>query len=251
MPGPRIHLYTTPPIWGLPSNSPACAKLETWLKMAGVDYDRPPTDFSKAPKGKIPFIGEGDALMGDSSLIIEHFKTTRDIDLDRELSPMQRAISLAFRRMLKENDYWVTVLIRYSIPENWQLYRETLADVLAPGQPDEERRAAAEGYKEMVMGSTHAHGLGRHDIDEVATLFAQDLEALATLLGDNTWMMGGDTPTTLDATVYGYFSNIALTPYQDALSNNAREHTELMKLCERIQARYFPELAADEASPTT
>lgn len=249
---PLVHLYTTPPSRGLPSNSPACAKLETWMRMAGVEYDKPPLDFARAPKGKIPFIGIGDGddeqLMGDSTLIIEHLKTTHGVDLDASLSPVQRATSLAFRRMLKENDYWAAVLINYAIPENWSIYSEILGSVLAPDQPPEVRQQVAEDYKVAMMETTKGHGMGRHSIDEVGTIFAQDLDALATFLGDNTWMMGGEEPTTLDATVFGYFANVAYSPYEDALSQNARKHENLLALSERIQARYFPELIEPASS---
>ena len=52
-----ITLYTTPPLWGLPSISPHCTKLETWLRIADIPYKVEITaDFTTAPKGKIPFI---------------------------------------------------------------------------------------------------------------------------------------------------------------------------------------------------
>ena len=66
-----ITLYTTPPLWGLPSISPHCTKLETWLRIADIPYKVEITaDFNKAPKGKIPFIEYEGELIGDSTLII-------------------------------------------------------------------------------------------------------------------------------------------------------------------------------------
>ncbi|MBD1936693.1 hypothetical protein [Microcoleus sp. FACHB-68] len=51
------------------------------------------------------------------------FKQTEGIDLAASLNPTERAISLAFRRMLKENTYWRAIHIPYGIDENWQHYR--------------------------------------------------------------------------------------------------------------------------------
>ncbi|MBD2460286.1 glutathione S-transferase N-terminal domain-containing protein [Oscillatoria sp. FACHB-1407] len=110
-----LTLYTTPSLWGLPSISPACMKLETWLRMAQIPYQRnQDLDLSLAPKGKIPFIEDRGEFIGDSTLIVQRLQQRTGIDLDRTLTPEQQAIALAFRRMLKEHTYWGLVQIRYA-----------------------------------------------------------------------------------------------------------------------------------------
>ena len=104
-----ITLYTSPSFEELPSLSPPCLELETWLRMAKLPYKKviiTAQSFELAPKGKIPFIDYQGNLIGDVFLIIEMFKQTERIDLDASLTPVERAISLAFRRTLKENTYW-------------------------------------------------------------------------------------------------------------------------------------------------
>lgn len=238
----KIHLHTAPPAWGLPSISPACAKLEAWLRMAGVDYDKPTLEFARAPKGKIPFIFEGDACIGDSALIITHLQRTRGIDLDAALSPRERGISVAFRRMLKENDYWGLIHSRYFVAANWAQYRVALGGALAPDGSEDERNAIAEGMKQIQKDVMHGHGIGRHTDEELVELICEDLSAVSALLGDNEWMFGKDGPTTLDATVYGYVGNMIMHPFEDAISDHGRAQANLVALCERVQAKYFPEL---------
>lgn len=98
-----ITLYKTPPAWNLPSISPPCMKLETWLRIAKLPYKSDTNiNLAAAPKGKIPFIEYQGNLIGDSTLIIEMLKQKEGIDLDEGLTPTERATSLAFRRMLKE-----------------------------------------------------------------------------------------------------------------------------------------------------
>src|SRR4051812_22261677 len=109
-----IKLFQYPPAYGLAgSASPACMKLETWLRIAGVPYEPGAPMTKQPPKGKMPFIEDEGVLIGDSTLIIEHLKRTRQVDPDRSLGPAERAIGLAFRRMLKENVYWLLIHIRY------------------------------------------------------------------------------------------------------------------------------------------
>jgi len=210
--------------------------------MAEVGYETPPLEFDKAPKGKIPYIIEGERVMGDSTLIIQHMADTRGIDLDRGLSPRDRSIATAVRRMIKENTYWCLYTTRYMIPENWVIYREIIADILVPGASAEIREAVANQIKAGIDAAAHGHGWGRHQLDEAALLSRQDLDALSTLVGDNTWAMGSDEPTTLDATVFGYIGNLIEAPFNDPITTHARSLTNLVELCGRVRARYFPEL---------
>lgn len=111
-----ITLYTAPFFEELPSISPACLELETWLRMTKLSYNKvivTAQSFELAPKGKIPFIDYQGKLVGDAFLIIEMLKQTEGIDLDASLSATERAISLAFRRMLKENTVWGVAYIRF------------------------------------------------------------------------------------------------------------------------------------------
>ncbi|WP_375480322.1 hypothetical protein [uncultured Nostoc sp.] len=53
-----ITLYTALSLWGLPSISPACMELETWLRMAKLPYNNTivvtADNLKLAPKGKVP-----------------------------------------------------------------------------------------------------------------------------------------------------------------------------------------------------
>ncbi|MEG4496753.1 hypothetical protein QUB05_21550 [Microcoleus sp. F10-C6] len=87
-----ITLYTSPSLWGLPSISPPCLELETWLRMAKQPYNKViviAQSFELAPKGKIPFIDYQGKIVGDAFLIIEMFKQTEGIDLDASLTPVE------------------------------------------------------------------------------------------------------------------------------------------------------------------
>jgi glutathione S-transferase len=241
-----IQLHTTAPVWRMPSISPACAKLETWFRMAGVGYEVVPLEFAKAPKGKIPYIIDGERTIGDSTLIIEHLGRTRGLELEgeRELSPRERGISTALRRMIKENTYWATYTTRYVINDNWAVYRELIANILAPGAPAEVREQVAAQIKQGIDAAAHGHGWGRHSVEEATHLCRQDLDALSAVLGDNTWMMGLEHPTTIDATVFGYIGNLLSTPFEDEMSQHARSLSNLAGLCERVRATWFPELVS-------
>ena len=60
-----ITLYGFGPMFGLPDPSPFVLKTMTQLKMAGVPFRFEQARPDQAPKGKIPFIQDGDQRIGD------------------------------------------------------------------------------------------------------------------------------------------------------------------------------------------
>jgi hypothetical protein len=49
-----IKLYQIERTWGIPNLSPFCCKIETYLRMAGIEYDIKSALPFSAPKGKLP-----------------------------------------------------------------------------------------------------------------------------------------------------------------------------------------------------
>lgn len=243
---PVITLFQPRPALGLAgSMSPACMKLETWLRIAAVPYEtRPPFMPGKAPpKGKIPYIEDNGVLIGDSTLIVEHLKRTRNVDPDEGLSPAERAISLAFRRMLKEHTYWVIMHVRYKDQASWDVYRGALrAQLLPPGAPAEaaaQADAMVDGIRKRVLEQMQAHGIGLHTDEEIHQLGGQDVTAVSDFLGDKPFFFG-DRPTSADATVYAYLAQLLDPPFDSPTRRVARGRTNLVDYCARMRARFFP-----------
>ena len=102
------------PVWGLPNASPFCMKLETYLRMANLEYQvDTDADVRKAPKGKLPYVEDKGQIIADFNLIIEYLKTTYGDPLDEPLSRADAAIALAMRRLIEENLYWALAYSRW------------------------------------------------------------------------------------------------------------------------------------------
>jgi len=80
-----IHLYQFAPVWGIPNLSVFCVKLETYLRMANLSYEKHSTVPFKAPKGKLPFIEDQGNKIADSRFIIDYLKKTYGDRLDGDL----------------------------------------------------------------------------------------------------------------------------------------------------------------------
>jgi glutathione S-transferase len=237
-----LKLQQMPRIWNLPNISPACMKLETWLRMTGIPYEPVIGDSRQGPKQKIPYIVEDDGLvMGDSTLIIEHLRRKHGIDPDAALNPVRRATAHAVRRMLKENFYWVIIYVRWQVPENWPIEREALGRSLEPFIGYAAALDAVDGFRSVMLGQAHGQGMGRHTLAEVEEIGIADMRAVADLLGDGPYF-GGAEPVTADATIYANVANIAEVPIANRVRDFVRAEPGLMAHCRRMRARYFAEL---------
>lgn len=227
--------------WNLPDFSQACAKTETWLRMTGIPYESHPADFVVAPKGKVPYIEHDGQLLGDSTLIVDHLKRSSGRDPDAWLTPVERATALAFRRMIKENLFWVAIQSRYFEEQGWNVYRAVVAEVLAPDAPPEQQERAAADFREYMRVQFRGHGIGRHTPGEVYAIGVADIGAIADYLADKPYFMG-DRPSTVDATIYGYISNFLAPPIESPARDYARTRENLVAHTRRMQTQYFPEL---------
>ena len=99
-----LKLFQFHPAFGVRNMSPFCLKLETWLRMTGIEYEIVWTsDTRSAPKGKLPYIVDGEVTLGDSTLIIEYLKGKYGDILDAALSLEQRVQAHVWRKLFEES----------------------------------------------------------------------------------------------------------------------------------------------------
>ena len=86
----------------------------------------------------------------------------------------------------------------------------------------------------------HARGMGRHSEDVIIEQGKADLDALAELLGDQPYLLG-DRPASIDACVFGFLGVSLYVAGDNPLYQYGASLDNLMRYCERMRARYFPE----------
>ena len=239
-----IKLHKFGEVWGIADPSPFCLKVENFLREANVPYESVPFDpmrtLSRAPKGKLPFIeAEDGTLIGDSTLIIDWLSHKHGIDADAPLGSEQRAVSLAFRRMLDEHLYWVGVYFRWFDEPGWSVIREAFfSDIpraLRPLVMIMQRRRFAAALK--------AQGTGRHSRDEICQLGNDDLEALSRLLAGDVYFFGASQPTLLDIWAHAFVGQIIVPPFDSPLKQAALRFGNLTDHFNRLQARLYAHIA--------
>jgi glutathione S-transferase len=233
-----ITLYGFGPAFGLPDPSPFVVKAEVLLKMAGIDYRRGRGDRNKAPKSKIPYIDDVGTKIGDSTFIRWHLEQKHGIDFDKGLTAEQRGIAWAVEKMCEDHLYWAVVDQRWMVDENFDKGPRTFFDPLpAPLRP-----LITNKVRRKVKRDLYGQGFGRHTRDEIEALAIRDIEALAAILADKTFLFGPE-PCGADATVFGFLSSALCDRFDGPIGSAAGRHTNLVAYRDRGLQRWYPEPA--------
>ncbi len=237
-----ITLHGSTPKFGLPSASTFVSKAEILLKMAGVPYRHVDANFSKAPKGKIPYIEDGGKLLGDSTFIRQHLETKYGTDFDTGLSAADKAAAWAFEKMCEEHLYWAIVHERWLIKENFDKGPKTFFNsVPAPIRP-----IVLAMIHRSVARNMKGQGFGRHTRGEIVQLANHDIDALGAFLGDKPFLMGSE-PCGADASVWSSVAGVLCPVFETPIRRHAEQHANLIAYRDRGMQRWFPELATAAA----
>lgn len=232
-----ITLYQFSPHFGLPNASPFCLKLETYLRMAKIPFQiRTVNNPAKSPKGKLPFIKDHDKVLGDTHLIILHLKQQYGAYLDQNLTPVQQAQTLAITHMVEEHLYWIGMYARWIDPVGWPSTRDAFFEPL----PSYLKLFLPKILRKRMAKTLYAQGIGRHSAVEIYQLGIEDINAIATLLGTQSYFWG-DSPTSIDATLFAFLANIIWVPQENILKKHILNLPSIPAYCERIKKNFYPE----------
>lgn len=226
--------------WGLPEISPFVTKTEVHLKMAGLDFSKRQASPDESPKGQIPFIDDGGRLVGDSTFIRFHIEREYSVDLDKGLTPLQRAQALAIEMMCEHELSPAVGYFRWLKDENFERGPARWFDEAPP----EMREQLKAGLKEEVRKVMIARGIARHSDEEIVGLAVRSLKAIDLFLGDKDYLMG-DEPHGADAFVFAVLAG-AMTPwFPSPLRDEAVKFPRLVAYVVRMMERFFPEFEWD------
>lgn len=234
-----ITLFGFGPAFGLPDPSPFVMKSEVQLQMAGPSYVKQRAAPPASPKGKIPFIEDKGARLGDSTFIRAHIERKYGVDLDRGLTPDLRARAWAVERMLEDHLYYALLHARWLDDDNWAKGPSHFFDGAPPG--------AAEAGRERVRQTLHGQGLGRHAPDEIAELGCRSLAALSGLLGNKPYLFG-PAASGVDATAFAFVAGVMTPFFETRLRAFALTHKNLIAYRERMMEEHYPKFVARRAA---
>lgn len=232
-----IKLYQYRRALSVPNASPFCMKVETFLRMADLDYEVVTVmDPRKSPKGKLPYIVDDGKKIPDSGIILNYLTKRYRLKIDQDLSEKDRAIGLAFTRMMEEHFYWTLVYSRFLDSS----YAHVSHKVFFGKYPWPIRAALAMMVSRKVKETLYHQGIGRHSEKEIYQMAEGDLRAVSEFLGDKDFFFG-KKPRSADAAVFSGLATATLPERRTPLHPIAEKFPNLKRYAVRMLKKYFPE----------
>jgi glutathione S-transferase len=231
-----ITLYTFGPAWGLPDPSPFVMKADMTLKLSGLPYETNTRGFGKAPKGKLPYIRDGETLIADSTLIRLYLEQKYGIDFDRALTPRERGVAWAVEKMLEEHMYWIMVSWRWLDDENFargpKAFFKRAPAIIRPMVEKIVRR--------KIRKNLHSQGIGRHSLAETTAMASRAIDGLSQSLGDNRYFFGAQT-CGADATLFAFICGGLAPQFKGPVTDKLAATANLVAYRDRMLAEFYPD----------
>ncbi|XP_050688108.1 failed axon connections-like isoform X2 [Eriocheir sinensis] len=238
-----LYQFTRTPV--LPSLSPYCLKVETWLRLAALRYENVDHKMKyKSKKGQLPFVEVNGEEIADSAIIIKELGTRYNTDLDGSLTAEQRNVAHATISMIENHFAWVVKWWRCRCPGEWvRAAKLNLQQALNTRIPNAVLNFAFKLRYRQAAKKVRAHGIGVHKPEEIEEFGHNDLMVLSDLLGDKPFFFG-DSPTSLDVVAFANLAQVAFMDKEvtyslrDWMTENC---ANLVEFCNRVKERAFPD----------
>lgn len=232
-----MYLFQFEPLGGH-SLSPFCLKVETYLRMNGIDYCAIESYqlLSRFSRGKMPVIQWNHKLIQDSEAIIKFLEQVvlptqqkAHKAVDEDLTEKEKTMTTLVTSMLETGLTPIVVYFRWFDEKCWPAFRSAVFGKLPFPLAWFIPQIARKGAIRRLAGS----GLTTYDSEELLEKASNYLNVLSLLLGKNKYLFG-DKFHTVDAVMYGVISQLILFKHDTPLSRLASRHDNLVSYCKHM-----------------
>lgn len=231
-----IKLYSFGENLGVADPSPFVLKIDVYMRMANIQFESIPdvNNLRKSPKGKLPFIVDGDKTIADSHFIIAYLKNKFNVELDSDLSDIQKGMACLAGKSLDESLYWCLVYSRWASEDTWPRIKQAFFGSM----PAPLKFIVPSLARKDVLSALKKQGMGKHSYNEIKLLSQETFQSLSSILGTQTYFFG-EKPCTFDATAFAFLSQHICISLNNPINDLAREHSNLVDYCNNMKAQYY------------
>ncbi|XP_042681870.1 metaxin-3 isoform X4 [Centrocercus urophasianus] len=236
--------------WGLPSLHPESLTVMAYAKFAGAPLTVNTINNSwSTPKADVPVLISEDIVISQPAKILNFLRKQR-YNADYELSAKQGADTLAYIALLEEkllpallHTFWVEAENYCSVTKPWFASRIPFPlSLYLPG------KMSREALNRILLTRG---GPPLYSLTEVEAQIYRDakecLNLLSKRLGTSPFFFG-NTPTTLDAFVFGFLAPVYKVCFPRVqLQEHLKQLTNLCRFCDGILTCYFKLTVTDPA----
>lgn len=216
----------------LPSASPYCLKLETFIRMAEIPYEN---DFRnpQGPYGKAPWMTYKGQAVTDSTLCIEFLCEKLNLNVDSHLSDEQKAIGRSLVLMGEDNLMWVFALFRWVYDETKSIGRIMPWGSFPPFSVI--HFFIKRSFNKRAIG----HGIGQHPKETIMAFGKKDVKALSDFLGTKKFFFG-DQPSSYDCALFAMLAQLVWgapgSPFESWVNE---EYSNLKTYCNNMKDKFW------------
>ncbi|KAL7630074.1 UNVERIFIED_CONTAM: hypothetical protein RMT77_019796 [Armadillidium vulgare] len=227
-----VVLHAFPKAITLPNLSPFVLKLETYFRMADIQYkldDRYPF----GPKGKVPWITLNGKDYADSQLIMEFLGKEFSKDFSNSLSKEEKAVSRAMQIMAEEHLLWGLAW--------WRFVVDRCEVMSALMEFSFFEFLFMKSLIKKIRKTLWLQGIGRHSDHEKIEIVRKDIEAISNYLGTKKFL-NGDIPCETDCSLFGFLCQCVWgmpgSPFEAMVKN---DYPNLLQYCYRMKEKFWPD----------
>merc|ERR1711881_553421 len=188
----------------VPSISPACLKLETWLKLNGIKFETVNHNSKlRSKRGLLPFVELNGEEICDSELIIKSLSKTYGKEMDSSLNPEQKNIQHAMLTMV--DNHLQGAFMSWAARNSDNLlrgYKLNLQEMMGNKIPNGILNFIFKyNYCRKMLSKAKASGFKGYTAEEIEGEGKKDLQVLSEMLGEQQFFFG-DEPHTLDLVAF-------------------------------------------------
>jgi glutathione S-transferase len=224
-------LFSYPDLFGVADNNPFGLKVFAFMRLCELPFEhRHILDTKQAPRGQLPYLIDGDHMIGDSDTIIAYLKRHYDLPIDSWLSAEQTNLGVLIRRTL-DDLYWPMSYSRWRDDRFWPHFRDAILR-----EHPEITASDLEAAREYNRLRYHYQGIGRYEPEQVYARGVENLRVISELIKNDGLVFGGE-PTTVDASIYGFVANIYFYDIDTPLKQYVVSRPSLVRHCEDMHRR--------------
>jgi len=221
-------------------------KLETYLRMAGINYqvdtDHELAKWKKSPTAKLPCIAYRAEIIADSSKCIDWISKQFGKSLDVELTPREVATSILLKRTIEESVYFIMGYYRWIADAGWNYIRHAYF----PDMPAILNPIITPHIRRDMLRAFHGQGIARYSPEDVAKMGRENIDAVAAYCRPDAhekFFFGHGHPTSIDAVMLGFLGNILFVEIDSPIRQHLLLKEDLVRYVKSLMLRYYPELA--------
>lgn len=250
-----VYLYQFNRTPQVPSISPYCLKVETWVKLNGVKYEN--VDHKgklRSKRGQLPFIELNGEEINDSDAIIAALSKKFEKDIDEGLSQEQKNVQFAMIKMVENHLQWTIMYWKTSHVDNMvKGYKINLQNLTGSKIPN---GLLAFAFKHTMlrkgMKKAKAAGMAGYTDEEVEAMGKSDLKVLSDMLGEKQFFFG-DEPHSLDLIAFVQLAGLLTIaedvkcPLRDFVNSDAQNLVGLFnRMKDRAWGDHWDEAIGDK-----